>query len=569
MLDVPTTGADPRVWGAECDNATDDTIAIQTWLNRVANFKLRAPAGTCLFSAPLFVPYANNYAIDGAGPGATVFKYTGPDYNASTTAAASWSAAATAITLASTPSIITTALANGYKVTAWDTTTGKMIGRVSAIGGSTMTVPDGAAYASSGSSDAIHLTTDLLTINDTGHGGERAVSFADFSVLSATALTGGFAIHAHGLFASTFRNVWTDTTNSADTTTHGNLCGGQWFDGAGGVDVLNPQGYSAQSTCGDGIAVNSALGGAAELRIVGGQIYGFANGAHMAGGFGGMRFDQTDISKNGNGAVIDNAIAAVANREFDLGSTAAIDGSLNDGILVNDTISSGGTIHVGGWVASSQSGHGVNVQHWTNGDVEITSHKIYNNCLSGVLVADTSTYVTVSAGAFFNKNGNSGISVGCPAAQAANPNDNKGIRATSTSARIVGNFSGANNGGVTSTGNAGLTSNTIGASVVGHLETQHLLVYGSKPTVGVTGGCVLGTQTGGNSAGMIPIATGCTGALTLALPNSPAINGLACTMNDITTPANAWKPTAMSLGQITFTGTAASGDSLTWSCISF
>ncbi len=65
-------------FGAACDGATDDTAAIQNWLNKARpGVKLVAPAGTCLFSAALTAPTASNYSIAGAGSAATVLKYTG------------------------------------------------------------------------------------------------------------------------------------------------------------------------------------------------------------------------------------------------------------------------------------------------------------------------------------------------------------------------------------------------------------------------------------------------------------------------------------------------------------
>ena len=89
-------------FGAKCDGATDDTQAIQGWLNKAAaGVRLIAPAGTCDFSVPLTIPYADGWSLAGAGHGATVFNYTGLDYNGVVTAGASWSAAASTITLSS------------------------------------------------------------------------------------------------------------------------------------------------------------------------------------------------------------------------------------------------------------------------------------------------------------------------------------------------------------------------------------------------------------------------------------------------------------------------------------
>ena len=170
---------DLKDFGALCDGRHDDTKAIQAWLGRLGeNVRLTAPAGVCVFSAPLRAPFAIGYDISGAGPYATVFRY---------------------------------------------------------IGTST--------------------TVDLLTISDTGHGGENGVSIGDFRITSETTLTAGYAFHAHGLFNSVVSNIVLDGTRG-----NGNLCGGYWFDGAGGVDFQNPNAYSKQY-CGDGVLVNGALGG--------------------------------------------------------------------------------------------------------------------------------------------------------------------------------------------------------------------------------------------------------------------------------------------------------------------
>ncbi len=65
-------------FGAACNNSTDDTAAIQNWLNKAAaGVNLVSPGGTCLFSTPLTAPTANSYAIGGAGSSVTALRYTG------------------------------------------------------------------------------------------------------------------------------------------------------------------------------------------------------------------------------------------------------------------------------------------------------------------------------------------------------------------------------------------------------------------------------------------------------------------------------------------------------------
>lgn len=71
-------------FGAKGDGSTDDTTAIQAWINAGVSqgVALSAPAGTYIFTNPISHANPNGLVVDGAGSFATVFKYTG----ASTTA---------------------------------------------------------------------------------------------------------------------------------------------------------------------------------------------------------------------------------------------------------------------------------------------------------------------------------------------------------------------------------------------------------------------------------------------------------------------------------------------------
>jgi hypothetical protein len=193
----------------------------------------------------------------------------------------------------------------------------------------------------------------------------------------------------------------------------GKLCGGYWFDGAGGVDLDNPSAFS-KGRCGDGILVNAGLGGTAELRVVGGNIGGgFVNGLHMAGGFGGFRCDGTNVHQNLVNLLIDNAIVQAPNREFNQGSTCAFDAAISDNALIDDSLVGGGTVDFAGWIASSQTGSGIHIKTWRNGDVEIRGNKIYNNCLDGVFVEDPSAHIFIASFVAINRNGNARINKDC------------------------------------------------------------------------------------------------------------------------------------------------------------
>ena len=529
-------------FGAACDGVTDDTTAIKHWLNAAAaNVRLTAPAGVCLFSAPVTMPYANYYTLIGAGPGATEFRYTGLDYNGTVTAdpsAGAWISGATSITLSSAalPTNITTAVANGYTLSAWDTTTGKFIGKVTGpISGTTMPISS-AAYAGS-NGDSIHLTTDLLTISGTGSGGEKGVKAADFEVTSNTVLTGGYAIHAHGIFDSVFDSVWADHINGGI----GNLCGGVWFDGVSGVNTYsNPFMFSKQN-CGDGVLANSALGASADLRLIGGNIggvpvansrpTGFISGYHVGGGMGGVECVGTDIHNNGtNGILVDDQMVATANREIKLGAQCAADTNGANGLLVDDTLASGGTVDVDGWVASTQNGPGINIQSWPSGDVEIRGDKVYNNCASGIYVQDSTTKVLVNRATAINTNGRTAISAYCT----SNSGHQYGIEASVATTNIFSTAAPWNNPSGPFNLNSGLQSTVQKFAALADVTAATPVCSGQGCTAGTTGSGY-GTSVTGGTMTLISGAGGFT------CPTPPVLNvttngsGVITTVNSITT----------------------------------
>ncbi len=566
-----------RDFGAKCDGSTDDTQAIKNWLAKLAaNVRLTAPAGICLFSAPLQAPHANYYGVEGAGLESTIFLYTGGATSATATAGASFTAAATSITLSATaPTWLTSALASGYAVTAWDTTYAppRLIGKVSSASGTTATIAgSGAVYASSGSSDALLFSVDLLTFNDLAHGGEMGATFSGFSVQSQNALTGGYALRFNGLFDSALTNVSADSANSSQTWA-GNLCGGFWFNGVGGVQFHNPVAASFQSSCADGLLVNSALGGTAELKLIGGDLggkvsggvaVGFLDGIHVAGGIGGVRCESTNIHNNsGNGALIDNAVAATANREFDQGAGCAFDGNETSGITVNDTLASGGTVDLAGWTASTRAGDGIVISSWANGDVEIRGDKVYNHCGSGIYVADITTHVNVSPGTSINGNGATGGS-DCTTWKSGHAGHGYGIQATSNTANIAGSAAPWNN-------SAGNYSPQIVGSwnrMAGGAAMQALMFNGGSPSR--TGTCAMTSVSGGNTSGKLSVTSACSSQTITLTFATTASNGWMCPrFADITTPADTWAETSSTTTSITMTGSAAASDVIEFMCTAY
>ena len=483
-------------FGAKCDGATDDTSAIQNWLNKAApNVQLIAPAGICNFSLPLTVPQASQFTLQGAGKRSTDFHYTGTS-----------------------------------------------------------------------------TTATLLTVNAPNAAVVNAVTIKDFRISTATTMTGGFAFQANGLFASLVEDVVLDG-NSAGASS-GKLCGGYWFNGAGGIELRNPDAFSLQN-CGDGVALNGNLGGNAGLRIFGGSVggtvsnnvnTGFANGFHMAGNMGGLECTQTNVHNNVVGYLIDDATVAVGNRDMQIHCT--FDTSQNDGILINDPLSSGENIDLDGWVASTQGAtsgtsgsdaYGINVVSLPSGYVNLRGNVVYNNCGDGLYSQDVTTNFLFNSATLFENNGVNSSAI-CTAWKANNPGHGYGVKSSSLSSNNRGMISGLGN-------SAGVQGNFIGLSTVGGslLASQYVTGGGSPSISGTCSGSV-GAQHGGTSAGNITATSACTGTLILTISNNKAPNGQHCSMYDKGTPTNLWTVTASSAGAVTFSGTMANADVLDWGC---
>ena len=394
-------------FGAACDGATDDTAKIQAWLNKAAaGVKLVAPAGTCNFSAPLAIGTVSRTTIEGAGAATSTFNYTGPDLaNTSLALGAGFAAGARTITLAgpTEPAWLAAWLADYPDV--WDTTTGKYVGRVVSVSWPVAALRAPTQFASSGASDALSVNVDLLRVNQNHSGGwASGINVRDLRITSANPLSGGFGVHVEWATQIHFDNVAIDGVDVGDP---GNICGGYWMDGISGAYVDNPSVMSGRGKC-DGLLVNAAISDdgsvatTAELLIRGGVIGGdysggFANGLHMAGGFGGLRCDGTAVANPQVGLLVDNAVAAQWNREFNEGSSCAIDGTTSDAILLDDALQNGsGVVDVDGWTGGGAQGHGIHVKRFSNGNVTVRGNELAGACGSNIYVEDATTHVWVS-----------------------------------------------------------------------------------------------------------------------------------------------------------------------------
>lgn len=118
-------------------------------------------------------------------------------------------------------------------------------------------------------------------------------------------------------------------------------------------------------------------------------------------------------------------------------------------------------------------------------------------------------------------------------------------------------------------GNFTITPGSFGTrnvSVAGSLSTTLGMLATGTQTVS---GCSLTTAVGGAWAGAFKSGTSGTCTVTIT-PGITATNGFACTATDLTTAADIIKQTGtLSTTTATISGTTASSDLITWSCVAF
>ena len=223
------------------------------------------------------------------------------------------------------------------------------------------------------------------------------------------------------------------------------------FDGFGTVDMITPNFYSLRFT-GDAIRAHNsnAIAGesSAELKISGGGNIGkgFLVGLHLAGGAGGVRCDGTNIHQNASNMIIDNAAFAEGNREMNMGSTCAMDVSsqgtggspAGDNILINDAYESNGSVMLQGWIGGADQGHGLHIEKWNIGFVNVAINRIASSCGSNILIDDATTHVSIPNYVNNQQAGeNPTRSAACTTWQAANTGHGYGIEASVVGTQIA------------------------------------------------------------------------------------------------------------------------------------
>jgi len=216
-----------------------------------------------------------------------------------------------------------------------------------------------------------------------GPGGVNCVTqwtIRGISILSNTAMTGGAGLLFNGLCRSDITDIIADGQDG-----NGNLYIGAWFNG---VDRINLRGFDLRGQA-DALRVNGVTNGPqADLLIMQGKLSLSAQGLHVAGGFGGLIVDQTDIISNNTEVLIDTSLTGTSNRELMFGPGAALDitsGGAGVGLSLLDPGSNSSLYLTGTWVASSQGGDCISlasaVSSW---DINIVGGTIFNCHRDGI-----------------------------------------------------------------------------------------------------------------------------------------------------------------------------------------
>ena len=257
------------------------------------------------------------------------------------------------------------------------------------------------SYATIFQYKGVNTTSDLLLITNSS-GEAKNIVISGIKIISATTMTNGAAFHFRDFVRSNLYDIIAGGQDNPGTLFHG-----FWFDRVDSVYV-NQMEANAQGDC---VRVNGGVGPSAkaDLGLAQGKIGGCGVGIHVGGAFGGLFVDQMDIISNKTNLLIDNALAAEGNREIMMGSTSVLDSAtLNDSVYINDIYSGGGSITLGGWIATGPK-NGVNIVKWSGGTVNLNGNQLFNFTNDGVRVSDNTTIVKIDTGLAIRNNGGYGV----------------------------------------------------------------------------------------------------------------------------------------------------------------
>ena len=271
--------------------------------------------------------------------------------------------------------------------------------------------------------------TDLLQVGSgaTAPTGLTSTGYSvlrDFTVESATKMTGGFAVHEMGTQFILFQNI--ALGRQQDPV---NLWGGFYFDQ---IDYTHVDQFfiTAQDDClavsGHGAEGHPATGPQYDLWIDNGKISGCHIGVHVGGGFDGAFFDHVMDTANDYDVVVDTSLSPHPNQEVNFGAQFFADFASWDSVLIDDALCeqriycsatfAGPIVHsenAAGIASGSHagappppdSGHGIHIKHYSGGYVLVHSPYLQFHPRAAIFTEDVSAYLSVSPATLVTRNG--------------------------------------------------------------------------------------------------------------------------------------------------------------------
>lgn len=231
--------------------------------------------------------------------------------------------------------------------------------------------------------------------------GTFAATIGGFDVESATAMTGGAALHAQQVRYTTIRDVSAVAYNEATNT----LWNGLWIDQPDFV-ILNKFRFWTQNTALSVSAMGAGTSYQYDVFATDGKLYGSTYGLEISGVDNSM-FDNIMDTSNRYNVAIDNVVTNYPSQEVYFGPHFVSDQASMWGLWLNDSKCSFtpnyGIVDYRGAITASGN-DGVHIQNWPNCMVRLDAAHISKNGNDGVHVDDTLTHVAISSSTYLENN---------------------------------------------------------------------------------------------------------------------------------------------------------------------
>lgn len=231
----------------------------------------------------------------------------------------------------------------------------------------------------------------------------RNIELRDLTFWSSVTRTSGAMIRARKLVRSNIKDVYFGTAEDF------NADGNRLFDGITINEFDNVRiegGYCLTSN--DGITAygNAAQDFGSELFLDGGLrvLRQASKCIHIAGGAGGVKIDNIDVSVGVYGLYVSDDLGLARNREIFIGSRASFDSHTtgNGRGIWFDANSCDVAELVGTWCGSNKVGIDIRAAQFADAKFKFTGIRVYNNQNEGVIIADGNVIISGSA---INDNG--------------------------------------------------------------------------------------------------------------------------------------------------------------------